>query len=306
MAKTLCGTGCRGDIVRTIQAALHQAGLLDAVDGVYGRDTKTATSCFQQGRGLAATGEVDELTWTNLFGTPAPDVRQRSLQVTAAFEGHRFGLAQGNFDGAGITWGIIGFTLKSGEIQKILQAVQAQHPELVAQAFGDRTAELLDVFTQPWPTQLAWATALSSGPQNATLAGPWRTRFASFGAMSAVQREQMRFVEADYFAPARKTAAAYKLRSELGLALAFDSHVQNGGIGPAAAARIAAASVAGSVKSERDLRIVIANAVADNARSEYQDDVRARKLTLATGEGHVHGMHYVLSNWGLDERPAPP
>lgn len=290
--------------MRTIQTALQEAGLLDVVDGAYGGDTTTATSRFQKDHGLLSTGSVDDETWTALMGTPPPDVRQRSLQVTAAFEGHGFGLAQGNFDGAGITWGIIGFTLKHGEITKIVQAIQAQHPELVKQAFGDQASELLDILKQPWPRQRSWATALSRGPQNATLAEPWRSCFASFGAMSAVQAEQVRLVESDYFAPARKTAAVYNLTSALGLALAFDAHVQNGGIKPSAAARITAARAAGSINSESDLRVVIANAVADSARPEYQDDVRKRKLTLATGEGTVHGLHFVLSNWGLDETPV--
>lgn len=39
-----------------------------------------------------------------------PAALDRSLQVTAAFEGHGFGMLQGNWDGAWLTWGIIGFT----------------------------------------------------------------------------------------------------------------------------------------------------------------------------------------------------
>ena len=36
-------------------------------------------------------------------------------------EGHGFTMVAGDFDGAGLTWGIIGFTLKHGEIQRIVQ-----------------------------------------------------------------------------------------------------------------------------------------------------------------------------------------
>ncbi|PYS47465.1 MAG: hypothetical protein DMG13_27860 [Acidobacteria bacterium] len=45
--------------------------------------------------------------------------------------------------------------------------------------------------------------------------------------MQAAQLERARHA---YFAPARRTAAACRLRSERGLALCFDIHVQNAGI----------------------------------------------------------------------------
>lgn len=53
--------------------------------------------------------------------------------------------------------------------------------------------------------------------------------------------------------------------------------------------------------SERDLREIVANAVADKAKPEFRADVRSRKLTIAVGSGKVHGGTFVLRNWGLDE-----
>jgi hypothetical protein len=41
--------------------------------------------------------------------------------------------------------------------------------------------------------------------------------------------------------------------------------------------------------------------VADKANPAFRDDVRDRKLTLATGSGRVHGGTFVLRNWGLDD-----
>jgi len=57
------------------------------------------------------------------------------------------GLAVGNFDGALLTWGIIGFTMTSGEQKKILLAVNQSHPELIQQAFGAKSGELLKLMT---------------------------------------------------------------------------------------------------------------------------------------------------------------
>jgi hypothetical protein len=101
------------------------------IDGQYGKLTAEAVTSFQASNGLAAVGEVDEDTWTKLMQGPIPELKERALQLTTAFEGHGFTLAQGNFDGAGVTWGIIGFTLISGELGRIIKQVAADHPGLV-------------------------------------------------------------------------------------------------------------------------------------------------------------------------------
>ena len=118
-----------------------------------------------------------------------------------------------------------------------------------------------------------------------------------------VQQLQLAIVDKDYFEPALLTASRFNLNTELGIALAFDIHVQNGSI-PAAAAQQIQETLAGHPSdSEQDLRIAIANAVADSAVEAFREDVRQRKLTVATGSGQVHGGTYVLRNWGLAELP---
>ncbi len=104
--------------------------------------------------------------------------------------------------------------------------------------------------------------------------------------------------------PAEKTALKWGLVSELGRALAFDIHVQNGGIKDTARVQINAALQGIPKPSEAELRAIIANAVADAASAKWRDDVRKRKMTIATGVGDVHGWQYTLCNWGLQELPA--
>jgi hypothetical protein len=55
---------------------------------------------------------------------------------------------------------------------------------------------------------------------------------------------------------------------------------------------------------EPDRRVLIAKCVAAQARPEYRADVEARKTTIATGSGSVHGVAYTLASWGLDETAA--
>jgi peptidoglycan hydrolase-like protein with peptidoglycan-binding domain len=305
MARVLFAKGVSGEIVRKIQRRLKAKGFdPNGIDGRYGDDTRKAVRAFQTSSQLDPSGEVDVTTWQKLMAKPVPGVHDRALQVTAAFEGHDFTLAQGNSDGAGITWGIIGFTLKHGELSKIVLEIQRQAPQLVKQAFGAKTQELLEIMRAPKAKQMAFANSISLGASKARLAEPWRTGFRKFGELKQVQEVQLAHANNDYFQPARRTAQTLRLKTELGLALAFDVHVQNGGIDPDARAEIKRHVAQHPMEREQDLRVAIAHAVANNSNPPSRQDVLSRKLTIATGSGTVHGGAFVLRNWGLAELPA--
>jgi Glycosyl hydrolase family 46/Putative peptidoglycan binding domain len=302
MSRVFFAKGVRGEIVRRMQ---RQLGLGAAdVDGVFGEATFAAVKKFQLGQKLGATGEVDGVTWQALMKAPVPVVRDRSLGLTGTFEGHDFTLAQGNFDGAGITWGIIGFNLKSGSLKRVLLAVQASRPELLRQEFGAKTDQLLELLGKTSAQQIAFADSISLGSSKVRLAEPWRSAFSAFGSLPEVQAAQLALADSAYFQPALKTASDLDLKTELGLALAFDVHVQNGGIKAAARAQIQEQLAKHPIGSEQDRRVIIANAVADKSAAAFREDVRSRKLTLATGVGVVHKATFVLRNWGLDDLPA--
>ena len=299
--RSLFAQGAIGELIRRVQANLTTAGVYHKpCDGWFGKNTADAVNAFQQAKSVPQTATVDDSTWLLLCGDAIPTVSARCLQLTASFENHGFGLAVGNFDKALLTWGIVGFTLASGEIQKIVANVQASHPERLQGAFGSSLAELLDLMQAPKDRQKQWANdhTLRSGQ----LAEPWRSMFGVFGSFPEVQNEQIALVRSDYLLPALTTCRTFGLRSELGLALAFDIHVQNGGIKPAARKQIQATRHDDT--SESELRTLIANAVADCAAAKWREDVRRRKLAVATGRGVVHGYTYVLECWGLSDQFA--
>jgi peptidoglycan hydrolase-like protein with peptidoglycan-binding domain len=305
VARVLFARGVRGEIVRKLQLRLTALRFNPkGIDGDYGDNTRKAVRAFQKASGLTPTGEVDLTTWKRLAGGPVPSVRDRSLQLTAAFEGHDFTLAQGNFDGAGVTWGIIGFTLTNGSLGSVVLEVQRRKPALVGEAFGPRANELLRVVRAPNSQQLAFANSISLGASKARLAEPWRSAFRRFGELEDVQAVQLELADRGYFRPALQTARALRLKTELGIALAFDIHVQNGSVKPAARAQIRRQLAQHPVDNEREVRVIIANAVASQSRPQFREDVRPRKLTIATGAGAVHGGTYVLRNWGLADVPA--
>jgi len=302
-AKLLLAKGARGELVRRAQLALSKAGFDPGpIDGDYGNGTAGAVGKFRQKNGLGTLGEVDVPTWKALTGAPTPSVRERALQLTAAFEGHGFGLVAGNYDDAYVTWGIIGFTLRHGELSTIVLEAHRRDPRLVSDAFGKQADELIAVMSAPKARQLAWGNAISILPRKVKVKEPWLASFRRFGESPDVQAIQLERVEAR-FVSAEALAKELGLSTELGVALCFDIVVQNGSVVPSARQQIERDVAANPIHKERELRVVIANAVADASRAPYREDVRSRKLTIATGAGKVHGATYLVRNWGLDASP---
>lgn len=295
--------GSRGLLVRQVQEKLEERGHeLEGIDSDYGGKTAAAVRRFQQAQGLPITGTVDSATWSALVGTDLPPLFDRILQVIARFEGHNFTLAEGNFDGAGVTWGIIGFTL-AHDLGPLLKQIHAARPALLAQSFGaDDAKTLLAVLGKSVEQRIAFANSIAANPnnpKNGKLAEKWRRGFEKLGEDAEVQRLQIEAARVKYFNPALNTAKKFKLETELGVALAFDIHVQNGGVETDEAKLINDRIKAAPPATERARRVVIAHVIADTSRAQFREDVRSRKLTMATGSGKVHGANFVLENWGL-------
>jgi hypothetical protein len=306
MSRIWFAKGLRGMIAKRIQSDLLRAGFgagpLDKfVDGDFGGNTEIALKALQARRGLPVNGAVDVETWQQLTTDPLPTLFERCLGMTAMFEGHGFGMLQGNFDGAGMTWGIIGFTLKSKGIPSILADAETAVPGTLARCLGPLLPTWQRVVQLPLAEQIAWADAISSGPSKTRVPPEWKDAFARLGDEPIVKRLQMQRAYDKYFLPCARSAWTLGLRSELGIVLAFDVHVQNGSFKPGAFA-LAAALPAGVPEIERRRRL--ANAVADSASPRWVEDVRERKLTLANGQGSVHGRAYSLAGWGLAEEAA--
>jgi hypothetical protein len=297
MNRVLFARGARGELIKKIQRGL--AFDQSDVDGIYGSQTEGGVKEFQVKHALEPTGAIDSDSWGGITHLPLPELFERALGITADFEGHGFEIAIGNFDGAGITWGIIGFTLLHGEISTIVLDVHEVRPDLLEFAFGDLTPDLLQIMNAPVAQQIEFADLISIGPKKIKLSEPWLSSFATFGRLAEVQEVQLRRAREKYFEPAHKAARRLGLGTELGLALCFDIQVQNGGIKKAIETELRQQKFS----TEKDLRVALANAVADSSRPKFREDVRSRKMTLAIGTGKVHGARFHIPSWGLDELP---
>lgn len=294
----------QGELVRKFQAVLKDGGFLDdTADGVYGGRTEAALKKFQEEKQLPITGKVDDQTWQSLMGTAAPDLKQRCLQVTADFEGTGFTKCVGNFDGAGLTWGIIGFTLKHGELEAILKKIRTNHPDVFSAAFGNLETKIVEVLNSSLAAQMNFANSISVGANKMKILPEWAAAFERLGLNEKVQAIQLERTE-KYFDIAVRDVERFTVENELGLALCFDIAVQNGGIDQTEGQRIRNKITQTPPATPQDLRKIIANVVAENSNPTYIEDVRKRKLTMATTQGTVHGSKYDIKTWGLNEVPA--
>jgi hypothetical protein len=285
-----------GPLVKVVQQALTDQGFppQGGADGQWGGHTAAALKAWQQAKGLAVTGVVDDATWAGLINNPVPTVSQRALQLTGVWEGTGYGGANGNFDGEGITWGVVGFTWKNGELQGILTEIRTQFPAIFSAAFGANEAEIVDILAQPRAAQMTWARGISINGGN-NIAQPWSDAFQALGDTSDVQAIENQHAQ-HYWNAGLQFAQDFGLQSDSGLALCFDIAVQNT-VTDDMLAEIQNRLTPGM--AENDRMVIIAHVVADHANPDYYTDVLTRKMTFATGQGKVHGDLFDITCWGV-------
>lgn len=304
-------TGSRGLDVTRLEIRLKELGLYTGgLDDIFGSGLETAVRTFQQRRGLPATGVVDDGTWNGLFADPSPKLAAikdrpaayRALTLTAGFETSTdapdcFCGVAGNFDGQGISFGVLQWNLGQGTLQPMLKQLLAQHPQVMQQAFKEGLPVLQQVLTRDRPAQLAWAASIQA-PGGRRLAEPWHSRFKALGHAIECHEVQVQGARERY-AQALQMCKTYGLWSERGAALMFDIVVQNGSIRDATRQQILTdfqriPSSASREEQEVERMRIIANRRAEAANPRFIEDVRKRKLTIANGIGIVHGLGYDL------------
>ncbi|MGI9181000.1 MAG: peptidoglycan-binding domain-containing protein [Longimicrobiaceae bacterium] len=303
--------GSRGLDVTRLEIRLKELGLYNgALDDVFGPGLESAVRAFQQRRGLPVTGIVDDTTSGALYAEPSAmlaAVRKkpaayRSLTLTAGFETSTdapdcFCGVAGNFDGQGISFGVLQWNLGQGTLQPMRKQLLVQHPQVMQQAFGEGLTVIQQVLGKDKPAQLAWAGTIQV-PGGRRLAEPWHSRFKALGRAAECHEVQVQGAK-DRYAQGLQMCQTYGLWSERGASLMFDIVVQNGSIRDATRQQILAdfqKIPAGASREEQEVARmrVIANRRAEAANPKFVEDVRKRKLTIADGVGIVHGLGYDL------------
>jgi hypothetical protein len=310
--------GSKGDEVSLIQRQLQALGLYGgAVDGDFGGETEIAVRRFQRDRGLDSDGIVGSGTWRALFpnadDVPAPALRNaplelRCLALTGAFETNVpppgcFSCISGDFDGQGLSYGALQFNLGQGTLQTLLLGIDQRHPKVMEEIFDRQIHPLRGMMASgDLDSQLAFARNIQT--PNFRVHEPWRGMFVALGRTPACQDAQLEEA-AQSVRRARRLCERFGVSSPRALALMFDIIVQNGSISTAVAAQIDEdirkidPGLSPSAQ-ERERLCIVAHRRAEAAHPRWIEDVRTRKLCIATGQGHVHGAFYDLEEqYGL-------
>jgi hypothetical protein len=299
--------GASGDAVRKIQARLSEMGLYRGpVDGSFGGGTESAVKVFQRNSGLTQDGCVGDGTWGELFpAQPAPvsdlvnqPIALRCLALTSSFETgdmppECFCGITGDFDGQGISFGALQWNLGQGTLQPLLTEVFEKHPSVCRDIFHENVEVVAALKDSTRQEQVAFGRSIQN-IRNFRVNEPWRGMMRELGRTPEFQQ-----IQAEHAAKIHARALAmckdYGLTTERGVALMFDICVQNGSISPVVRAQIMADIAVLTDKNDQVARMrSIANRRSAAAKAQFVNDVKTRKMTIAEGEGIVHGIHYNL------------
>jgi hypothetical protein len=226
-------------------------------------------------------------------------IKLRALALTGTFETSTlppecFAGLTGNFDGAGMSFGVLQFNFKSKTLQPILNKLLANNAKLMEMIFGLDLPKLKKILAMPLVDQIAWADSISIRPAKRSVIQPWRDNFKTLGRTPECQKLQMAAAQW-YLDNALTYFKKFGFWSERAYALCFDICVQCGSIGPVVTQR----TNEGIVKLPKDLTTeqleiekmkILANRRAEVVRPQFVEDVRSRKLCIANGAGSVHGL----------------
>lgn len=309
---TVYNLGSHGPEVKQIQEALTAHGFYRGpLDGDFGGGTHAAVVAFQKKNKLTTDGRVGQKTWEAIFGNgvqiPAAtifneDLARRCLALTGAFETGTgvpdcFCGLSGDFDGQGISFGVLQWNFGQGSLQPLLKEMVTQHAEVAKSVFGEHLDALEEALKASDDELMNFARSVQH-PVKHTVYEPWRGFAKTLGRTLEFQQIQVKHASG-MFQRALAMCGEYELWSERAVALMFDIVTQNGSIKPVTKAQIRAdIKTLPATLSEQELEVrkleSVANRRAEAANARWVDDVRRRKLCIARGEGVVHGIPYNL------------
>jgi len=214
------------------------------------------------------------------------DAIKEALLLTFAFEGSSYTALTGNFDGQGISFGLLQWNIGQGTLQPLLQQMDSNHNQIMRSIFGTPYNSISTMLSLSKSDQLKWAASINDS-NNALLPG-WAQSFTALGNTAEFQAIQQSALN-DYIIQAEKIYNDFGLTTERGVALAFDIAVQNWSVK-------AGTSIVNNSMTESQKLSAIANSVAMQSATAWQQDVLNRKMTIVNGTGTVHGKSYNLSS----------
>ena len=308
--KILYKRGSKGKEVEKIQRKLKKLGYyLGKIDGDFGGGTESAVKRFQRDNGLKVDGIVGEVTWNALFSKKIPKPKivkepliYRCLALTGTFETGKgipdcFAGISGDFDGQGISFGVLQWNFGQDSLQPLLKEMIEKHRDIIEGIFNEYFPVLETALNSDKEELMEFARSIQH-PVRHFIYEPWRGMFKSLGRTKEFQDIETKYAQ-NLYNRAVKLVEDYKLWSERAVALMFDIKTQNGSIRPITREQIFAdyqnlSEDLTEAQLEVERMRIVANRRAEASNPRWIEDVRKRKLCIANGEGEVHGINFNL------------
>lgn len=227
-------------------------------------------------------------------------VRDRLLTHTGFFEGDKgYSTVSGNFDGQGISFGIIQFNFGQGSLAPLLKEYIQNNGTEFDTVFGAAKAKILRdiVLNKTQAQQIAWGDSIStSGGQ---VIPEWKTLFENMGAKSSNQALQKKHAQS-YIDRALSYATKFGIISTQGLAFLFDHAVQSWSFTDES-------SIISEISNSEKLwektgepgRYPDKDRLYSVLKGVRGSDPIARRTAIRNGSGVVHGKSYNIANFSL-------
>lgn len=234
--------------------------------------------------------------------TPA---ERKAVEITSTFEtgkrGGFFGLS-GNFDGQGLSFGLVNWTIGTGSLQPLLRDFAAENPERWNAVFGPDSDRFRQLISRQGKAAVKEqhrfaikemnSCSIKNGKAVWAIREPWFGYFKRLSEDPTFQAIQLRYVRkllsrADHF------CREYKLRSEQAFTFLFDAVSSHGQWWPNKKNRhklieqrlkaLAARYGEGKIP-ERETLLAMADVLGTTSAQRWAQKVRIRKRWFVTGE----------------------
>jgi hypothetical protein len=237
---------------------------------------------------------------------------QKCLLITGAFEGARYGGSVGNFDGAGMSFGILQWNLAQGTLQPLFSEMYSSDPTRFDEIAKDKSGEIMTMaLAYDRETIQNFVNKVTTGKEfipskpskkfysgKVNILPEWKEVFANLGnGFKNIQDDATEH----YFNDALKICKLFNLKTERSIAFAFDQSVQRGRGSISDEYQQYKEQAKEFITEKGVLQFILDNDLPDFSE-RWRDDVRNRRATIINGTGTVHGTSYDLTKfYGLSD-----
>ena len=164
------------------------------------------------------------------------DLEEKSLAMTAFFETSNgypdcFGVTAGNWDGAGLSHGVLQYNFKTGSLQPLWNHMNNNHLDLCFEIFGAKHFEWEYYINADFAQQTTWCNEITDPNNKHQTLQPWKDMFMQLGTSEPSIAKQIEMTS-HWRTNAEKWFFNLGLYSRRGYALLWDISVQMGRLFP--------------------------------------------------------------------------